>query len=72
MKENANENTIKVKYDESGLVPVVVQDYVSGEVLMLAYADERALRLTLESSELYLFSRSRASFGTRGKPAATR
>ena len=67
MKENANENTIKVKYDESGLVPVVVQDYVSGEVLMLAYADERALRLTLESSELYLFSRSRGELWHKGE-----
>jgi phosphoribosyl-ATP pyrophosphohydrolase/phosphoribosyl-AMP cyclohydrolase len=46
-------------YDERGLVPCVVQDWDSGEVLMLAYMNEEALRRTRASGELHLWSRSR-------------
>ena len=56
-----------VTFDERGLVPVVVQDYTTGEVLMLAYANEEALRLTQESGELYLFSRSRKRLWHKGE-----
>ena len=42
-----------------GLVPVIVQHGMTGEVLMLGYADEEALRRTLESGQLWLYSRSR-------------
>jgi phosphoribosyl-ATP pyrophosphohydrolase/phosphoribosyl-AMP cyclohydrolase len=49
-----------VRYDERGLVPCVVQDWASGEVLMLAYMNEQALRDTRETGELHLWSRSRA------------
>lgn len=66
-KNTAKENTMEIKYDEEGLVPIVVQDYVSGEVLMLAYADEQALNLTLKKGELYLFSRSRGELWHKGE-----
>jgi phosphoribosyl-AMP cyclohydrolase / phosphoribosyl-ATP pyrophosphohydrolase len=46
-------------YDERGLVPCVVQDWSSGEVLMLAYMNEEALRRTRATGELHLWSRSR-------------
>src|ERR1700693_5035319 len=46
-------------YDERGLVPCVVQDWRTGEVLMLAYMDEQALARTRETGELHLWSRSR-------------
>jgi phosphoribosyl-ATP pyrophosphohydrolase/phosphoribosyl-AMP cyclohydrolase len=46
-------------YDERGLVPCVVQDWGSGEVLMLAYMNKEALRRTRATGELHLWSRSR-------------
>lgn len=49
----------QVRYDERGLVSCVVQDWSTGEVLMLAYMNEQALRRTRESGELHLWSRSR-------------
>ena len=49
----------QVTYDERGLVPCVVQDWSTGEVLMLAYMDEEALGRTRETGELHLWSRSR-------------
>jgi len=50
---------MEIAYDERGLVPVIVQDWHSGEVLTLAYANEEAVRRTRESGELHLYSRSR-------------
>jgi phosphoribosyl-AMP cyclohydrolase len=48
-----------LQYDEAGLIPVVVQQHDSGEVLMVAWADARAVRRTLELGETVFFSRSR-------------
>ncbi|WP_213698274.1 bifunctional phosphoribosyl-AMP cyclohydrolase/phosphoribosyl-ATP diphosphatase HisIE [Acetomicrobium sp.] len=56
-----------VNFDERGLIPVIVQDSTSGEVLMLAYADKEALELTLKKRELYLFSRSRGKLWHKGE-----
>lgn len=53
-------------YDERGLVPCVVQDYSSGEVLMLAYMNEQALQRTRATGELYLWSRSRKELWHKG------
>jgi len=50
---------MQIAYDERGLVPVIVQDWRSGEVLTLAYANEEAVRRTRDSGELHLYSRSR-------------
>jgi phosphoribosyl-ATP pyrophosphohydrolase/phosphoribosyl-AMP cyclohydrolase len=50
---------MEIAYDAQGLVPVIVQDWHSGEVLTLAYANEEAVRRTRESGELHLYSRSR-------------
>lgn len=50
---------MEIAYDSQGLVPVIVQDWRSGEVLTLAYANEEAVRRTRESGELHLYSRSR-------------
>ena len=49
----------EVQFDDRGLVPCVVQDWRSGEVLTVAYMNAEALRRTRESGELHLFSRSR-------------
>ena len=53
-------------FDARGLVPVVVQDAASGEVLMLAWADREALARTLESGEAHYFSRSRGELWRKG------
>ena len=50
---------MEITFDSQGLVPVIVQDWNSGEVLTLAYANEEAIRRTRESGELHLYSRSR-------------
>lgn len=53
-------------YDERGLVPCIVQDAASGEVLTLAYMNELALRRTRETGELHLWSRSREELWHKG------
>ena len=57
----------KLKFDERGLIPVVTQDVKTGEVLMLAYANEEALRLTLESGYAHYWSRSRKKLWKKGE-----
>jgi phosphoribosyl-ATP pyrophosphohydrolase/phosphoribosyl-AMP cyclohydrolase len=57
---------MEIAYDERGLVPVIVQDWRSGEVLTLAYANAEAVRRTRESGELHLYSRSRAEQWHKG------
>jgi phosphoribosyl-AMP cyclohydrolase len=53
--------------NEAGLVPAVVQDYGTGEVLMLAWMDDEALALTLTSGRATYFSRSRGSLWVKGE-----
>jgi phosphoribosyl-ATP pyrophosphohydrolase/phosphoribosyl-AMP cyclohydrolase len=53
-------------YDERGLVPCIVQDWDSGEVLMLAYMNAAALARTRETGELHLYSRSREELWHKG------
>jgi phosphoribosyl-ATP pyrophosphohydrolase/phosphoribosyl-AMP cyclohydrolase len=54
-------------YDERGLVPCVVQDWNTGEVLTLAYMDEEALHRTRATGELHLWSRSREEHWHKGE-----
>src|ERR1035437_10076242 len=56
----------QVAYDQDGLVPCIVQDWSTGEVLTLAYMNEQALRRTRESGELHLWSRSRGEQWHKG------
>ena len=48
------------------LAPVVIQDYKSGEVLMLGYMNQEALQKTLESGRVYFWSRSRNKLWMKG------
>jgi phosphoribosyl-ATP pyrophosphohydrolase/phosphoribosyl-AMP cyclohydrolase len=57
----------QVVYDERGLVPCVVQDWRSGEVLMLAYMNAVALARTRATGELHLYSRSRRQAWHKGE-----
>src|SRR5271167_4458002 len=66
----------EIVYDERGLVPCIVQDWSSGEVLMLAHMNALALERTRATGELHLWSRSRARLwhkgGTSGNTQAVR
>jgi phosphoribosyl-AMP cyclohydrolase / phosphoribosyl-ATP pyrophosphohydrolase len=57
----------QISYDRDGLVPCVVQDWNSGEVLTLAYMNREALRRTRDTGELHLWSRSRAEQWHKGQ-----
>jgi phosphoribosyl-AMP cyclohydrolase / phosphoribosyl-ATP pyrophosphohydrolase len=54
-------------YDERGLVPCVVQDAATGTLLMLAWMNEEALRLTRETGEVHFWSRSRGAIWKKGE-----
>ncbi len=57
----------QIVFDEKGLVPCVVQDWRSGEVLMLAYMNEEALSKTRDTGEVHFFSRSRTELWRKGE-----
>ncbi len=56
-----------LKFDEKGLMPVVVQDFYSNQVLMVAYANKEAVEKTLESGYAHYFSRSRQRLWKKGE-----
>ncbi len=55
-----------LKINESGLIPVVVQDYENNEVLMVAYMNEEAYNKTIETGTMTYFSRSRNELWIKG------
>jgi phosphoribosyl-ATP pyrophosphohydrolase/phosphoribosyl-AMP cyclohydrolase len=57
---------VELNFDAQGLVPVVIQDHASGEVLTLAYANAEAVARTRETGELHLWSRSRQELWHNG------
>lgn len=56
----------RIVYDDKGLVPAIVQDCETGNVLMLAYMNEEALKLTIEKKETWFYSRSRDALWHKG------
>src|SRR5215469_8976001 len=54
-------------FDANGLVPVIVQDRLTGEVRMFAYATNEAIRLTLETGRATFWSRSRGELWEKGR-----
>ena len=56
-----------LRYDERGLLPVVVQDVNTGAVLMLAFANREAVELTLSTGQAHFWSRSRQSLWRKGE-----
>ncbi|MFA6805545.1 MAG: bifunctional phosphoribosyl-AMP cyclohydrolase/phosphoribosyl-ATP diphosphatase HisIE [Candidatus Methanomethylophilaceae archaeon] len=54
-------------YDDKGLITVVVQDYLTNEVLMVAWANEEAVKLTLETGYAHYWSRSRQKLWKKGE-----
>jgi phosphoribosyl-AMP cyclohydrolase / phosphoribosyl-ATP pyrophosphohydrolase len=57
---------LPIAYDDRGLVPCIVQDWSTGEVLMLAYMNAEALAATRATGELHFFSRSRQELWHKG------
>ncbi len=55
-----------IRFDERGLVPCVMQDWRTGEVLTLAYMDDEALRRTRETGEMHFYSRTRREIWHKG------
>lgn len=60
-------NVSQVKFNEKGLIPAIVQDAVSKEVLTLAYMNEESLKKSLETKETWFWSRSRAELWHKGE-----
>lgn len=69
MGDTARETTNKldIKFDEKGLVPAIVQDIDTGEVLMMAWMNEAALKQTLEIRKATFYSRSRDRMWVKGE-----
>lgn len=60
------EHIARVKFDEGGLAPAIIQDDENGEVLMLAWMDAEALRRTLDEGRVTFWSRSRQEYWRKG------
>jgi phosphoribosyl-AMP cyclohydrolase len=57
----------ELRYDEKGLIPAIIQDAMSNEVLMLAYMNEKSLKMTLETGFTHFWSRSRQKYWKKGE-----
>ena len=58
---------VAVKFNEAGLVPAIVQDCATGQVLMLAYMNAESLRMCLSTGETHFWSRSRQTLWHKGE-----
>lgn len=57
----------KIKFDDKGLVPAIIQDEKSHEVLTLCYMNKDALKKTLETGKVHVFRRSRGKLMMKGE-----
>ncbi len=57
----------ELQFDDTGLIPVIVQDAENGQVLMFAYADREALQKTLDTKQTHFWSRSRKELWRKGE-----
>lgn len=62
----------KLKFDDKGLIPAVVQDFYTGEVLTVAYMNEESLKITLDEKMTCFFSRSRQELWRKGETSGNR
>jgi len=60
-----------LKYDSSGLIPAVVQQHDTGEVLMVAYMNAESLAKTLETGRTWFWSRSRQQYWMKGESSGS-
>lgn len=67
-EDNSSTDTVQnLKYGPDGLIPAIVQDDGTGEVLMMAYMNQESLRMTLERGFTHFWSRSRKKFWMKGE-----
>lgn len=57
----------ELTFDAQGLIPAIVQDWLSGEVLMMAFMNDESVRLTVESGRTWFWSRSRQKLWNKGE-----
>ena len=57
----------EIRYDERGLVPAIVQDYLDGTVLMMAWMNQESLQKTLDTGDTWFWSRSRSQLWHKGE-----
>ena len=57
----------KIQFNENGLVPVITQDFLSKEILMMAWMNKEALSLSVETRKAVYFSRSREKLWFKGE-----
>ncbi|HEX9548106.1 MAG TPA: phosphoribosyl-AMP cyclohydrolase [Acidimicrobiales bacterium] len=66
------EQLAAVSFNDDGLVPAVVQEHGTGQVLMLAWMNEESLRRTLETGRTWFWSRSRQEYWCKGETSGDR
>ena len=57
----------KIQFNEKGLVPVITQDFVTSEILMMAWMNKEALSLSIKTQKAVYFSRSRQKLWYKGE-----
>jgi phosphoribosyl-AMP cyclohydrolase len=62
----------RVRYDDAGLVPAIVQEEGTGQVLMLAWMNADSLRQSLETGRTWFWSRSRQEYWCKGETSGDR
>jgi len=60
-----------LKFDEKGLIAAIIQDAASGEVLMLGYMNEESLKRTLDTGQVWFYSRSRHELWHKGETSGS-
>jgi len=67
MEKKSYEIDVPLKWDDKGLIAAIAQDYLTGEVLMVAYMNDEALGKTLSTGIAYYWSRSRKKLWKKGE-----
>ena len=67
IKEVEEGKYLEPKFDENGLIPVITSDFKTGDILMLGYMNDEALKKTIETKEAHYWSRSRGKIWHKGQ-----
>jgi phosphoribosyl-AMP cyclohydrolase len=66
-RRKMNQFIQKLKFNENGLIPAIIQDYKTGKVLTLCYMNQEALQKTFDEGKVYLFRRSKNKLMLKGE-----